>query len=94
MSNELIITKKELEELYPGDIWWFIETAVEDNIINNGRWSIHHEMVFPWKGKHYKTHYSVAATEYQDESPWEYENEIKCVEVELKEVTVKKWVEV
>ena len=39
------------------------------------------------------TEYSVGATECQCESPWEYAaDEIECTEVELKEVTIKKWV--
>ena len=40
------------------------------------------------------TTYSEGATEYQDERPWEYEDEVKCTEVELKEVKVKKWIPV
>lgn len=30
----------------------------------------------------------------QWEKPWEYEDEVKCTEVELKEVKVKKWIPV
>lgn len=40
------------------------------------------------------TTYSEGATEYQDERPWEYEDEVKCTEVELKEAKVKKWMPV
>ena len=40
------------------------------------------------------TTYSEGATECQDERPWEYDDEIKCTEVELKEVKVKKWIPV
>lgn len=32
----------------------------------------------------------VGATEQQDESHWEYENEVDCVEVELKKIEVLK----
>ena len=73
------------------DLPW---SAVEDSIIDQGRWSIYHKIIFEYNGKHYKTHYSVGATELQEERPWEYKKEIECTEVELKEVTVKKWVEV
>ena len=38
--------------------------------------------------------YSEGATELQDERPWEYQDEVECIEVELKEVKVKKWVPV
>ena len=68
--------------------------TIVDNIIDTGRWSIYHEIVFADKGKFYTTTYSEGATECQDESPWEYEDEIECTEVELKEVKVKKWVPV
>ena len=67
---------------------------IEDDIINTTRWSIVHEIVFEDKGKFYMTTYSEGATEYQDERPWEYEDEVKCTEVELKEVKVKKWIPV
>lgn len=67
---------------------------IEDDIIDTTRWSIVHEIVFEDKGKFYMTTYSEGATEYQDERPWEYEDEIKCTEVELKEVKVKKWIPV
>lgn len=32
------------------------------------------------------------ATESQYESPWEFEDQVDCYEVELKEVKVRKWV--
>lgn len=64
---------------------------IEDEITDNGRWSIHHEMVFQdvSTGKFYLTHYSIGATEQQDERPFEYDgDEIVCQEVVPKEVTV------
>lgn len=67
---------------------------IEDDIIDTTRWLIVHEIVFEDKGKFYMTTYSEGATEYQDERPWEYEDEVKCTEVELKEVKVKKWIPV
>ena len=67
--------------------------AIEDNIIDSRRWSEVHEIVFKDKdGKHYEAGYSCGSTEMQEESPWEYEEEVEAWEVEQKEVTVKKWV--
>lgn len=63
--------------------------AVVDRIIDTTRWSIVHEIVFEDNGKFYMTTYSEGATECQDERPWEYDDEVKCTEVELKEVKVK-----
>ena len=69
--------------------------ALEDNIIDNSRWSIQHEIIFQVNdGKFYKTYYSVGATECQDESPWEYEDNITCYEVKKQEVIVEQWVEI
>lgn len=68
------------------------DSAILDEITDTSRWSIHHRIVFAYQGKFYATHYSVGATESQDESPWEYEDQVECQEVELKEVKVKKWV--
>ncbi|MGG1659585.1 hypothetical protein [Brevibacillus sp. NRS-1366] len=68
-------------------------SAILDEITDTSRWSMHHKIIFEYRGKFYRTHYSVGATEQQDESPWEYEDEIECVEVELKEVKVLKWVD-
>ena len=66
---------------------------VHDQITDNGRWSIHHKMIFKAKdGLHYQTHYSVGATEYQDETPFEYAPvQIECEQVEQVEKTVLVW---
>lgn len=70
-------------------------TAVEDNIIDNSRWSIRHKIVFKdVDGKFYQTTYSVGATECQEERPWEYESTVKCTEVAKKPVVVEQWVPV
>lgn len=68
------------------------ENTLVDNIIDTTRWSEIHEIVFAHDGKFYQTTYSQGLTELQDESAWEMENDIDCDEVELKEVTVMKWV--
>ena len=73
------------------DLPW---TALEDKIIDCSRWSIHHEIIFEDNGKYWKTWYSVGATEEQEERPWDYEDEVKCTEVEKKIVQVERWVEV
>ncbi len=56
--------------------------TIYDQIVGHGRWSVHHERVFKFEGKYYRTTYSVGATESQDESPYDYEpGEIECPEV-------------
>ena len=68
--------------------------SIVDRIVDTTRWSVVHEIVFEDNGKFYQTTYSVGATEMQYETPWEYVDEVKCIEVELREVKVKKWVPV
>lgn len=55
---------------------------IEDIICGHRRWSVDHSLVFKYKDKFYKTNYSHGATEAQDESPYEHDdNEIECQEV-------------
>ena len=61
--------------------------VVLDEIVDTGRWSIHHRVVIRFNGKLYRGSYSVGATENQDESPWEYETPV-FTEVEAYEKTV------
>lgn len=68
--------------------------CIYDQIIDKTRWSIIHECVFEFENKFYLTTYSEGATEMQYETPWEYEDEIECVEVELREVLIKRWMPV
>lgn len=91
----MLFEKKELQRMVYEDSERLVK--VEEEIVDSSRWSIHYRVIFEdtETSKHYMSYYSKGATEYQDEDPYEYENdEIECTEVELKEVTVKKWVAV
>ncbi len=55
---------------------------VEDRQTSNSRWSINHTMVVEKDGHFYRANYSVGATEQQDETPFEYDED----EIEFKEV--------
>lgn len=91
MATVMIPTEELLEYGLPYDGWDGVE-VIQDTLVHNDRWSIHHEIIFKWiDGKFYKAHYSVGATELQDESPWEYEKEVKCIEVHQVERLVKVW---
>ena len=61
--------------------------------VEHTRWSVIYEAVFYHKptDKHYSLSWGVGATESQDERPFEYD-EPEPEEVELREVTEKKWV--
>ena len=65
--------------------------ALEENIIDTSRWSIHYEIIFEYDNKFYKTYYSQGATECQDESPWEYEEEVECTEVHKVPKIIEAW---
>jgi hypothetical protein len=64
---------------------------LEDNIVDTSRWSIYHKIIFEHEDKYYQTYYSEGATECQDESPWEYDDEIECTEVHQVDKVVKVW---
>mgnify|MGYP001792341617 CR=1 FL=1 len=70
--------------------------AVETTILEHRRWVCVYEIVFQYGDKYYKVNKEVPNTEYQDSDPFAVtsDNTIRCTEVELKEVTVKKWVPV
>lgn len=56
--------------------------TIESDIVDHSRWSVGHRRVFEFEGKFYLTFYSRGATESQDESPYEYDDEeIECQEV-------------
>ncbi|MGG0757534.1 hypothetical protein [Brevibacillus laterosporus] len=66
--------------------------VILDQIVDQSRWSIYHDIIFKWTdGKYYSTGYSVGATECQDEAPWEYMDEVECTEVHQVEKIVKVW---
>ena len=65
---------------------------IRDDIVDTSRWSEIHEIVFKYEGKFYASGYSCGLTEYQDENPWEYDDDlIECFEVEPYEATVIKY---
>lgn len=67
-------------------------TLIRRELIDTTRWSIVNSCVFEFEGKLYCTTYSYGATECQDESPYEYDDdEIECDEVFALEVTVTKY---
>lgn len=63
-------------------------------IIETTRWSGIYELIFEDNDKYWRTIFSTGLTELQDESPWEYENEVECEEVEKKIIQVEAWVPV
>ena len=67
---------------------------IEDFIIENDRWSILHRAILYYgeTGEYYETLYRVGATEYQEERPYEGEEEVTFVEVEPQETTITKYI--
>lgn len=84
--------KRDVLQALAGDIDSEASTdgyeIVRDELAGTSRWSIIHSLVFKFDGKFYQTNYRTAATECQDERPFEYEGEeIECKEVFQREVT-------
>lgn len=80
------VDRAELIESY------VLEDAIEDTIVGRSRWSIQHEAIIPWKAKFYKVYYSCGATEQQEEELWEHKEVVQLIEVEQRDVLVKRWV--
>jgi hypothetical protein len=86
--------KKDLIELLYGGKVDDLK-LIQDEIVDNSRWSIIHSMVFEHSGVLYQTDYSVGATEQQNESAFEYDDdEIDCVVVKGVETVVIEYVPV
>lgn len=66
---------------------------IESKIVDNSRWSIHHKGVFQYipTGKYYEFYWSVGATEYQEEQPFEYDKEVEALEVHQVPEVVQVW---
>jgi len=63
--------------------------TIEDVLEGHSRWSLEYRRVFEHEGKFYSTTYRIGATEIQDESPYEYdEDEIECREVHPVQKTI------
>ena len=59
-----------------------MKIVVNSELIDTTRWSHIYRVIFSFDGKFYVTTYSQGATEYQDESAYEYDDdEIECREV-------------
>lgn len=87
-------TPEEAREIVYSDHedWEEVTKEIEDT----SRWSIFYTGVFKHKpsDKLFEVDWSVGATEMQDESPFEYANEVSFYQVEPKEVKVIKYVRV
>lgn len=87
--------KKLLRELAECGIGHGVDgcRVVRNELIDHTRWCLVYELVFVINDKAYLSTYRVGATESQDESPYEYEDDlIECQEVVAKEVKAIRWV--
>lgn len=87
----MILNKEEARDIVYEDHEDF--EKVEENCIDQERWSVVYEGIFKQKstGKFYKVVWSVGATECQEERPFEYEKEVEFIEVEPYEKLVVVW---
>lgn len=69
----------------------YSENVIEE-IYYITRWSEIHDLIFKYNDKYYQCDYFYEAAEIQDEPSCEYVEEIECIEVEKKEIMVKKWI--
>ena len=74
------VTKKFTRDVMLDDVLGG-PAVLQDIIIGHSRWSVTHRLTFVEDQRIWQTVYSVGATESQDESPWEYQDEVECTEV-------------
>lgn len=57
---------------------------IHQELIDHSRWSVTYEIIFLDKAtdEYFRAYYNEGATEYQDESPWEWEDEVTASYVE------------
>lgn len=74
--------KTILQEIVDEEYDEILSEVIKDTIVETTRWSIVHECIFKFGGLLYKTSYRRGATEMQEESPYEYDEDmIECQEV-------------
>jgi hypothetical protein len=79
--------KQDLIDLLEDDHGDF--RKIKHDLIDTSRWSLVYQMIFQYQEKYYQSVYRSAATEIQDERPYEYDpDEIECAEVKPIERTV------
>lgn len=66
---------------------------IHQELIDHTRWSVVYEIVFrdAVTLEYFRAYYNEGATEYQDESPWEWESEVIASLVEPRNVTVTQY---
>ena len=74
------------------DVPWGGKCVVEDKIVDTTRWTVVHEVVFAYEGRHYRVDVHAPATERQDDmDPFNECDPVTCIEVEQVERLVKVW---
>ena len=70
--------------------------VILDTRTGHSRWSVHHLIVFRLDetGLLYEATYSTAATEYQDDRPWDHEDPVEVFQVEAHEFMTIKYLRV
>jgi len=65
---------------------------IYERMLHKSRWSVYCEGVFKHTdGKHYMFHFNKPYSDYQEDQELFNDDEVECYEVELKDVTEKKW---
>lgn len=66
--------------------------VIINEIVEHGRWTLTYEIIFRFEDKFYRSFYQRGATENQDESPYEFdEDNIECEEVYAMQVLVTQY---
>jgi hypothetical protein len=72
--------REEMIELISGGDVGGVE-LVSDVLVGTTRWSNVHQIIFKVLDTYYRAEYCTGATEYQDERPWDGQDEVEAEEV-------------
>ncbi len=89
MTTTRTFTRDELNDL---EVPW--EGMLQEEFTHSSRWANHYTGVFAHDGQHWQVAWQVEATELTDCDTWGDRREIVATRVELRDVTVQRWVPV
>lgn len=85
MKEKLILSEKEAKAILWEETPYKI---VRNELVDNTRWNLVYGLVVEKDGKFFRTEYQTGATESQDNSPFDYMDEVEFEEVFPVEKTI------
>ncbi len=87
-KQTLTLTREQAIDILCGDSVGF--EIIQDDIIDQGRWTTGYVLIIKREndGLFFLSYYEKGSTEYQDNGPWEGQDEVEFIQVFPKEKTI------